>query len=95
MLFTILVKIVEEKISILFMVSARGYSGKTVNNNFDLFFFGLSDNSLESFIPSQHIIGDIAAGNGKRISIRFLKLVFIHGFVKDGIVVSLQHTHEV
>lgn len=93
MLFTILVKIVEEKVSILFMVSAGRYPGKAVYNDFDLVFFGLSNNPLESFITTQHVISYVAACDGEGIGIGFLKLVLIHGFVKYGIVISLKHTH--
>jgi len=92
---SILIKVVEEKILILSVMSRGTDSGKRVNNDFDSILLRSFDNVSETLISSKHRVyaRSVYCCEWRGIILAILDVVRI--FVKEWIVISLKSSHKV
>jgi len=92
---SILIKVVEEKILILSVMSRGTDSGKRVNNDFDSILLRSFDNVGETLISSKHRVHARSVDCCKWRGIILAILDVVRIFVEEGIVISLKSSHKV
>jgi len=95
MFFAILIKIMKKKVAVLLVRPARRNACEAINDDLYLVFFCLCNHSLKALISSEHVIRGVSGSDCEWCCIRLLELILVHGLIEYGIVVTLQHTHQI